>query len=230
MAWANQDSTVPTLVIVGREEKVPWWVPLRFLLLDILLHFLSYQNPPNHPSPTLTLEWKWVWPYSLSSSQIQVSGVDNKSVLPRWSEWLVHCCCSVAKWCLTFCDPMDCSMPGFPLLHHIPMFTQTYVLLVSDAFQPSHPLFPPFLAFNLPSNGVFPSESALCIRWPKYWHFSFSTSPSNEYSGLISFRIDKLDVLAVQRTLKSLLQHHSGKPSILQSSAFFMVQLTSVHE
>ena len=131
---------------------------------------------------------------------------------------------------LTLCDPMDCSTPGFPLLHHIPKFTQTHVHWVGDAFQTSHPLFPPSLAFNLPSNGVFPSESALCIRWPKYWHFSFSTSPSNEYSGLISFRIDKLDLLAVQRTLKSLLQHHSLKPSILQSSAFFMRQLTSVHE
>ena len=80
-----------------------------------------------------------------------------------------------------------------------------------------------------PTIGVFSKESVLCIRWPKYWSFSFSISPSNEYSGLISFRIDWFDLLAVQGTLKSLLQHHSSKASILQCSAFFMVQLSHPH-
>ena len=87
-----------------------------------------------------------------------------------------------------------------------------------------HPLL--LLPSVLPSSRVFSKESVLCIRWPKYWTFSFSVSPSNEYSGLISFRIDLFDLLGVQRTLKSLLQHHSSKASILQCSAFFMVQLS----
>ena len=96
---------------------------------------------------------------------------------------------------------------------------------VGEAIQPSHPLSPPSpLALNLPSIRVFSNESGLCIRWPNYWSFNFSISPSSEYSGLISFRIDWLDLLAVQGTLKSLLQHHSSKASILQRSAFFMVQ------
>ena len=104
----------------------------------------------------------------------------------------------------------------------------THVHRVGDAIQPSHPLSslsPP--AFNLPSIKVFSNESALCIRWPKYW--SFSISPPNEYSGLISFVIDWFDLLAVQGTLKSLLQHHSSKASILQHSAFFMVQLSHLY-
>ena len=121
---------------------------------------------------------------------------------------------------------MDCSMPGFPVLHYLPEFAQTHILWVSDAIQPSHPLLPPSHALNLPGIRVFSSELALHIRWPKYWTFSFSISPSNEYSGLISFRIDWFDLLAVQGTLKSLLQHHSSKASILRCSAFFMVQLS----
>ena len=113
------------------------------------------------------------------------------------------------------CDPMDCSTPGFPVLHHLLELAQTHVHWVGDAIQPSHPLSSPSLpAFNLFQNQgkffffffrVFSNESALCIRWPKYWHFSVSISPSNEYSGLISFIIDWFDLLAVQRTLKSLL-------------------------
>ena len=106
-------------------------------------------------------------------------------------------------------------------------FTQTQVHSVGDAIQSSHPLLSPSpLAFNFSSIRVFSNELALCIRWPKYWSFSFSISPSNEYSGLISFRMDWLDLLAVQGTLKSLLQHHSSKASILWLSALFMVQLS----
>ena len=104
---------------------------------------------------------------------------------------------------------------------------QTHVHGVGDAIQPSHPLSPPSLpALTFSSIRVFSNESVLHIRWPKYWSFSFSISPSSEYSGLISFRIDWLDLLAVQGILKSLLQHHSSKASILQCSIFFIVQLS----
>ena len=121
----------------------------------------------------------------------------------------------------------DCSTPGFPVHHQYPELTQTHIHRVSDAFQPSHPLSSPSPpAFNLSQNRVFSNESVLHIRWPKYWSFSFNISPSNEYSGLISFRIDWLDLLAVQGILRSLLQHHSSKASILQHSAFSTVQLS----
>ena len=100
----------------------------------------------------------------------------------------------------------------FPVLHYLPEFAQTHVHWVSDAIQPSHPLLSPAPpAFNLFYIRVFSNESALHNRWPKFWSFSFSISPSNEYSGLISFRIDWFDLLAVQETRKSLLQHHSSK-------------------
>ena len=128
---------------------------------------------------------------------------------------------------------MDCSMPGFPV-HHQPLeLTQTHVHWVGDATQPSHPLLLPsppafFGLQSFPASGSFPIESVLHIRWPKYWSlsFSFSISPSSEYSELISFRMDWLDLLAIQRMLKSLLQHHSSKASILRWSAFFIVQLS----
>ena len=118
---------------------------------------------------------------------------------------------------------MDCSMPGLPVLHCLPELAQSHVHWVGDAIQPSYPLLPPSV---FPSIRVFSNELALCIRWPKYWNFSFSISPSNEYSGLTSFRIDWFDLLAVQGTLKSLLQHHSVKASVLRHSVFFMVQLS----
>ena len=122
---------------------------------------------------------------------------------------------------------MDCNTPGLPVHHHLPEFTQTHVHRVGDAIQTSHPLSSPSPpALNLSSIRVFSNESALCIRWPKDWSFSFNISPSSEHPGLISFRMDWLDLLAVQGTLKSLLQHHSSKASILQGSAFFTVQLS----
>ena len=122
---------------------------------------------------------------------------------------------------------MDCSTPGFPVHHQIPVLAQTHVHQVGDAIHPSHPLSSPSLLPSFfPSIRVFPNESVLCIRWPKYWSFTLSISPSNEYSGLISSRMDWLDLLAVQGTLKSLLQHHSSKTSILRCSASFMVQLS----
>ena len=104
----------------------------------------------------------------------------------------INCCCSVAKSCPTLCDPMDCSTPGFPVLHCLPEFAQIHVHLVGDAIESSHPLYCPLLPVPsiFPSIKVFSNESALCLRWPKYWSFSFSINPSNEYSGLISLRID----------------------------------------
>ena len=128
---------------------------------------------------------------------------------------------------------MGCSTPGLPVHHQLPELTQTHVHRVGDAFQPSHPLLSPLLLPSIfPSIRVFSNQSVLCIRWPKYWSFSFSISPSNEHSELISCRIDWLDLLAVQETLKSLLQHHSSKASILRGSAFFIVQLShpSIHD
>ena len=127
--------------------------------------------------------------------------------------------------------PMDCSMPGFPVHHQLTELAEIHIHRVSDAIQPSHPLSCHlFLPSVFSSIRVFSSESVLHFRWPKYWSFSFSNSPSNEYSGLVSFRMDWLDSLAVQGTLKSLLQCHSLEASILQCSAFFMVQLTSIHD
>ena len=137
------------------------------------------------------------------------------------------CCCSVAQSCLILCNFTDCSTPVFPAVHHLPELAQTHVHWVRDAIQPSKPLpspSPPALIF--PSIKVFSNEPAFRIRWPKYRSFSFSICPSNEYSGLISFRIDGFDLLAVQGTLKRFLRHQSSKASILQHSAFFMVQLS----
>ena len=129
---------------------------------------------------------------------------------------------SVTQTCPTLCNPMDCSTAAFPVLHQHPELAQTHDHQGSDAIQRSHPLSSPSPpAFNLSQRqGLFHSVSFFCIRWPKYWSFSFSISPSNEYSGLISFRMYWLDLLAVQRTLKSLLQHHSSKHQ------FFSAQLS----
>ena len=133
---------------------------------------------------------------------------------------------SVAQSCPTL-RPMDCSMPGLPVHRH--SWSLLKLIFVESVIPSNHlilccPLL--LLPSVFPSIRVFSSESVLCLRWPKYWSFSISISPSNEYSGLISFRMDWLDLLAVQRTLKSLLQHHSSKASILRRSAFFIVQLS----
>ena len=131
---------------------------------------------------------------------------------------------SVAQSFLTLCDPMNRSTPGLPVHHHLLEFTRTHVHRVSDAIQPLIlgrtllllPLIPPSIR-------IFSNESTLHIRWPEYWSFSFSIIPSIEIPGLIPFRMDWLDLLAVQGTLKSLLQHHSSEASILRCSAFFTV-------
>ena len=136
---------------------------------------------------------------------------------------------SVTQSCLTLGDPMNCSVPGLPVHHQLPEFTQTLAHQVSDATQPSHPLSspsPPALSIR-----VFSNESALRMRWSKYWSLSFSISPSNEHPGLISFRMDWLDLLAVQGTLKSFLQHQQFK-SISSSVLSFLHSptLTSIHD
>ena len=117
-------------------------------------------------------------------------------------------------------------MSGFPVLHNLTELAQTHVHWVSNAIQPSRPLLLPSI---FPSIRVFSNELVLHIRWPKYWSFSVGISPSNGYSGLISFRIDWFDLLAGQGTLKSLLQHHSSKASVFRQSAFFMVQLSHLY-
>ena len=144
----------------------------------------------------------------------------------KWEEMFKKCYCSVAKSCLTLCNPINCSMPGFPVHQKLWELTQTHVHWVSDVIQPSQSLLSPSPpALNLSQHqGLFKWVSS-SHQGPKYWSFSFSISPSNEYSGLISFRIAWLE-LAVQGTLKSVFQYHSLKASILWCSAFFMVQLS----
>ena len=150
---------------------------------------------------------KWKQAHALWKNQIQFS--------------------SVAQSCPTLFNPMNHSTPGLPVHHQLLEFTQTHVHRVSDAIQPSHPLSSPSPPAPIPpSIRVFSNELTLCMSWPKYWSFSLSISPSNEHPGLISFRMDWLDLLAVQGILKSLLQHHSSKASILQCSAFFTVHLS----
>ena len=121
-------------------------------------------------------------------------------------------------------------MPGLPVHHELPEFTQTHVHRVSDAIQPSHPLSSPSPALILHSIRVFSNKSVLHIRWPKYWSFSFSISPSNEHPGLISFRMDWLDLRAIQGTLKSLLQHHIKSINFSPLSFLYSHTLTSIHD
>ena len=131
---------------------------------------------------------------------------------------------SVAQSCPTLCDPMNRSTPGLPVHHQPPESTQTHVhrvLMPSNHLILCHPLL--LLPSTFPSIRVFSNESALRIRWPKYWSFSFNISPTNEHQGLISFRMHWLDLLAVQGTLKNLFQHHSVKTPVLWCSAFFIV-------
>ena len=146
---------------------------------------------------------------------------EAEDIKKRWQKYRVS---SVTQSCPTLCDPMNCSMPGLPVHHQLAGFTQTHAHRVGDSIQPSHPLSSP----SPPAPN--PSQHQGLFQWVNSSHevasFSFSISPSNESSGLISFRVDWLDLLAVQETLKSLLQHHSSKAPILQHSALFTVQLT----
>ena len=148
----------------------------------------------------------------------------DRSLSAKWCPcFLTHCLgfssvpfSSVPHSCPTLCNPTECSKPDLPVHHELPGLIQAHVHWVGDAIQPSHPLSSPSPpTFNFPSIRVYSNESVLNIRWPKYCSFSFSISLSNEYSGLMSFRMDWLDLLEVQGTLKSLLQCHSSKASIL---------------
>ena len=157
---------------------------------------------------------------------------------PLWTPFLLRnwveqyllksiCCCSVTQLCPTLWDPMDCSTPGFPVLHHLPEFTQTHVHWVSDAIQPSHlPPSPSPPAFTLSQHQNLFHWVGSCYHVAKVLELQLQHQSFNEYSRLISFRMDWLDLLAVQGTLKSLLQHHSSKASILRCSVFFVVQLS----
>ena len=137
---------------------------------------------------------------------------------------------SFSQSCPTLCDPMNRSTPGLPVHHQLPEFTHTHVHRVSDAIQPSHSLSSPSLPAPNPSqHQSFSNESTLHMKWPKYWSLSFSIIPSKEIPCLISFRMNWLDLLSVQGTLKSLFQHHSPKASILQHSAVFTVQLSYLY-
>ena len=162
----------------------------------------------------------WKEPYQLGNRN-SGSGTSRSG---RWSGGSVS---SVSKLCPTLGDPMDCSTPGCPVLHCLPGLAQAHSI---ESVMPSNRLILrcplPLLPSIFPSIRVFSNESALLIRWPEYWSFNFSISPSNEYSGLISFRIDWFDLLIVQGTLKSLLQHLRSKASVPQCSAFFKVQLS----
>ena len=138
-----------------------------------------------------------------------------------------HCCCLVTQSCLSLCNPMDCSIQAYLSITN---FWSLFKLMsIKSVMSFNH-----FILYRLlllltsifPIISVFPNKSVLHIRWPMYWSFSISISPSNEYSGLVSFRIDWIDILAAQGTLKSLLQHHSSKASILWCSDFFMAQLS----
>ena len=128
---------------------------------------------------------------------------------------------SVAQLCPTLCDPMNHSTPGLPVHHQLPEFTRTHVHRLGDAIQPSHPLSSPSPPAPIPSNiRVFSNESALHMKWPKYWSFSFSISPSNEHPGLISYRMDWLDLLAVQGTLSRVFSN-----TTVQKHQYFGAQL-----
>ena len=140
-----------------------------------------------------------------------------------------NCCCSVTQSCLTLCNPMDCSMAGLSVLYHLPDFAQVHVHCMGDAIQPFHSLIPSSSASIFPSIRDFSNELAVRIKWPKYWSFCFSISPSNEYSQLISLMIDWFDLPIAQGTIRSLLQHHNSKASILWQSAFFTVQLSQLY-
>jgi hypothetical protein len=169
----------------------------------------------------------WATVHGVTKSPIRSPSACQLLVLPQNLAHCPHQFISVAQSCPALCDPMNRSMPGLPVHHQLPEFTQTHVHRVSDAIQPSYPLSSPSPPAPNPSqHRVFSNESTLHMRWPKYWSFSFSIIPSKEIPGLISFRMDWLDLIAVQGTLKSLIQHHSSKASILRRLAFFTVQLS----
>ena len=174
---------------------------------------LPFPSPGDLPDPVIKL-----WSPALQADSLPSEPTGKPSSV-QFS--------SVSQWCLTLSNTMDCSTPGFPVHHHLPELAQTHFHQLGNAIQSSHPLSSPSSPASIfPSIRVFSNESILYIWWPEYWSFSFSISLFNEYSGLICFRNDWLDCLAVQGTLKSLLQNHNSKASIPWSSALFMVQFS----
>ena len=199
------------------------------------LGFSQASSPVSKPYPrTQIFQWplsygvNW-WMLSTQESQTKRNSsrknFDGK-IDTSWRRRILQFS-SETQLCPTLCKPMNCSNPGLPVHHQLPQSTQTHVYWVGDAIQPSHPLLspsPPALSLSH-HQGLFKWVSS-SHWWPKYWSFSFINSSSNEHPGLISFRMDWLDLLAVQGTLKSLFQYHSSKASILWRSAFFTVQLS----
>ena len=172
------------------------------------------------------LEWVAI-PFFRISSQSQESNPGLLDCRQVFSQLFVVMGVDQSLSHIWLCNPMNCNKPGFAVLHYLPEFAQTQVhwaSIQSNHLILCHPLLLPCSVF--PSIRVFSNESVLCIRWPKYWSFSFNISPSNEYSGLISIRIGYFHITALQGTLKSLFQHHSSKASILWRSAFSMVHLS----
>ena len=186
---------LPTILVPVQRPPPIGSLPSSFTLQFVALVLRFMPRLPHWEVP----HWKWSWS-SLRAGPFS----------------------SVAQSCPTLCDPWDCSIPGFPVHHQLPELAQTHVHPVSDVIQLSHPLSSCLQTFS--ASGSF-LMSQFFISGGQYWSFSFSISPSDEYSGLISFTIDWFEFLAVQVTLKSLLQHQSSKASIFQCSAFFMVQL-----
>ena len=180
-------------------------------------------SPPGPLSTGFSRQEYWsgpvVDPLLLPIAMVQAGGSIN--VVGRM---VSQRCCSVTKSCLTLCDSMDCSTPGFPPSQMLLKLMSMESVMLSNHLILCHPLL--LLPSIFLSIRVFSNESVLHIRWPKYWTFSFSISPSNKYSVLISFRINWFDLLAVQGTLKSLLQQRSSKASVLRHSTFFIVQLS----
>ena len=217
LSWNNHIPTwpLPTTDVSHHKHLAQAWTYQRFFPMILNLGPLS-----SHCLLTEVLRYTI---QGLPWENIELS--PRKSVILTWNHWVQFS--SVAQSCLTLCNPMNHSTPGLLVYHQFPEFTQTHVHRVSDAIQPSHPLSSPFPPTTNPSqHQSFSNESTLHMRWTKYWSFSFSITPSNEHPGLISFRMNWLDLLIVQGALKSLLQHHSSKASILRRSAFFTVQLS----
>ena len=188
-------------------------LPLLTTCIDITLAHAPIIDHPHHFSGLLTLSLFLPRPLSLFLTHNQSSVQSVQSL--RHGQ---------------LCDTTGCSMPGFPVHHQLPGLAQNHVHRVGDAISHlilCHPLL--LLSLIFPIIRVFSNESVVCIRWPEYWSFNFSISPSNEYSKLISFRMDWFDLFGVQGTLKSLLQHHSSKASILRHSTFFTVQLPHLY-
>ena len=196
-------------------------------MTERLTHTHTYKHTHTH-THTLYVAFS-DWPLSLRKMHLRFfclfSQFDTSFLFSA------ECCrCSVAQLCPTLLDPVNCSMPNFPAFHHLLELAQTHQSVTpSNHLILCRPLL--LLSSIFPSIRVFSNGSVLHIRWPKYWSFSFNIRPSNEHSGLISFRVDWFDLLAVQGTLKSLLQHHSSKASILRHSAFLIVPtLTSISD